>query len=351
MEEREFFEKYNINESGFNKAGLNWDELITIKNDHIKNRDRLEAAARYVEERLKSIEQVHTIKTRIKDPEHLIEKIVRRTIQDPTLRIDVDNYHEVITDLVGVRILHLFKEDWESIHEFIVGTWDLKEKPVANVCRGDHEEFINKFEKRGCAINTHPFGYRSVHYLVSFEPSRVESTIVEIQVRTILEEAWCEIDHKIRYPYGVDNPILSPYLVILNRLVGNADEMGSFIKLLQKEVNKKHQEYERQAGESSNLIKDLENKLHALQIEAREKELLEERVKSLEAQLASVTTMPHYEYKADGFTTYTPNLSASAEAKGPPTNRVIDPNDRKKNMDSLRKPVITGNKHLQLAKN
>jgi len=60
--------------------------------------------------------------------------------------------------------------------------------------------------------------------------------MVEIQVRTILEEAWSEIDHTIRYPYGDGKRTLSPCLLFLNRLLGNADEMGSFIKLLNDHV-------------------------------------------------------------------------------------------------------------------
>jgi putative GTP pyrophosphokinase len=110
------------------------------------------------------------------------------------MTIDIKTYSRMITDLVGVRALHLFKEDWHIIHDFIVHTWDLQKKPVANICEGDHEEFINRFKEKGCMIHRHPFGYRSVHYVVAFSPSRVESTMVEIQVRTLLEEAWSEID-------------------------------------------------------------------------------------------------------------------------------------------------------------
>jgi len=76
----------------------------------------------------------------------------------------------------------------------------ITEKPVANICEADPEEFITSFKQSGCMIHRHQFGYRSVHYAVIFSPSRIESTTVEIQVRTILEEVWSEIDHLIRYP-------------------------------------------------------------------------------------------------------------------------------------------------------
>ena len=73
-------------------------------------------------------------------------------------------------------------------------------------------------------------GYRSVHYLVSIDITKVLNISVEIQVRTVFEEAWSEIDHIMRYPYDVDNPIITEYLGIFNRIVGSADEMGTFLK-------------------------------------------------------------------------------------------------------------------------
>ena len=54
-----------------------------------------------------------------------------------------------------------------------------------------------------------------------------------------LEDGWSEIDHRIRYPYDVDNPILSQYLFIFNRLAGSADEMASFVRLLKSNFEEK----------------------------------------------------------------------------------------------------------------
>ncbi|MFW6115290.1 MAG: RelA/SpoT domain-containing protein [Thermodesulfobacteriota bacterium] len=301
MEKQQFFEQYGIQQDNFAKTGLTWNELEAIRADHIKNRDRLEAAAKYVAERLNTLSQVHTIKTRIKDPDHLIEKIIRKKIEDPNMTIGVKGYCRTIKDLVGVKALHLFKEDWQKIHDFIVCTWNLQKKPVANICEGDNEEFVNRFKEKGCMIHKHPFGYRSVHYVVKFSPSRVESTMVEIQVRTILEEAWSEIDHLIRYPYGDGKKVLSPYLLFLNRLLGNADEMSSFIKILNDHVPGNTRRSEETAAKEKNPINYFRNNLHELPIECRIKELLEERIKSLEKQLASIKTMPRYENVADAF--------------------------------------------------
>ncbi|MBW1720531.1 MAG: GTP pyrophosphokinase [Deltaproteobacteria bacterium] len=301
MERALFLEKYSIRPEEFERAGLSWEELLAIRDDHRRNQDRLEAAARYVSDRLGTVEEVHSIKTRIKDPEHLIEKIIRKRLEDPTLVLDRETYRFVITDLAGVRALHLFKEDWEKIHEFIIHTWELRRNPVANVCEDDHDRFVKRFKERGCEIHKHPFGYRSVHYLVSFAPSKVEFTTVEIQVRTILEEAWSEIDHMIRYPYRADKTALSPYLVFLNRLLGNADEMGSFIKLLNDNISGKSRDRYTRDWKNRSPIHYLKRDVDGLPVEMNIKRLLQERIQSLEKHLLSLKTMPSYDSVTEAF--------------------------------------------------
>ena len=67
--------------------------------------------------------------------------------------------------------------------------------------------------------------YRSVHYVIRSDTGLA----IEIQVRTLYEEAWSEIDHKLRYPYDLTNEMLADHINIMNRLTGMGDEMGTFI--------------------------------------------------------------------------------------------------------------------------
>ncbi|MCX7748394.1 MAG: hypothetical protein N2645_16140 [Clostridia bacterium] len=267
MDKQEFLKKYDIKESDFEKTTLNWDDLILIYNDYLREINELKKLANFTEECLIDTEKVHSIKKRIKDPEHLIEKIIRKKIAKPEREIHVNNYKEVITDLIGVRVLHLFKEDWITIHDYIMRKWNTKDVPMANVREGDKGEFINKFKEMGCEVRVHPYGYRSVHYLILLPHNKKEIT-AEIQVRTVFEEAWSEIDHRIRYPYDIDNPILSEYLVIFNRLAGSADEMGSFIKLLKEDLNYKSRELE----EKNRIINELQREINSSKLEKEEKE-------------------------------------------------------------------------------
>ena len=178
------------------------------------------------------VSSVHSVRRRVKKPSHLIEKIIRKGKKYQERNISVDNYKEIVTDLIGIRVLHLFKDDWQTIHHEILNLWDIKETPQVNIRRGDYNlsQFKETIKDINCDVIVREHGYRSVHYLVSIDITKVLNISVEIQVRTVFEEAWSEIDHIMRYPYDVDNPIITEYLGIINRIVGSDDEMGTFLK-------------------------------------------------------------------------------------------------------------------------
>ena len=265
ISQKEFFQQYtHISEESFNETKLTWVLLSEIYKQYSKNVLEYKKVANYVEDNLIDINNIHSIKKRVKDPKNLIEKIIRKSIEKPECEITISNYTEIITDLIGIRILHLFKDDWEIIHNTIVENWDLLDEPVANIREGDKKDI---YEEKGCKIKLHPYGYRSVHYLVLFTPSKDIQYTIEIQVRTVFEEAWSEIDHTIRYPYNVNDPILLGYLSIFNSLAGNADAMGLYIKYLQKEFQQRNQ-----------LIDELQSKIDKSSLESAEKEHLQQNL-------------------------------------------------------------------------
>ena len=275
LNKENFLEKYNIGEDEFTKAKIEWKLLDKIYNDYLSVMDELEAHAEYIAKAfLKLKSSVHSVKYRVKDAEHLIEKIIRKKLENSSRDITIENYREQITDLVGVRILHLFKDEWEEIHDFIANNWGLNEQATANVRDGDNTDC---FKEKNCNIKVHKAGYRSVHYLINSRP-RNKDIITEIQVRTIFEEAWSEIDHKVRYPYDTNNEMLAEYLVVFNRLAGSADEMGTFLKTLVnklKEINENHKtELEArdiQIQELNTQINKLQGQIKNLKIDAKQK--------------------------------------------------------------------------------
>lgn len=283
IDQNEFFSKYNIDDASFHETGLNWEELKLIYEDYIKFREELEPTAVLLFNKLMKSEKVHSVRYRIKDPEHLIEKIIRKKIEDKASEITIVNYKEELTDLIGLRALHLFKEDWVVVNDFITSTWNLIKPPVANYRKGDSEKTIEFFREKNCEPKEHKYGYRSIHYIVSTQPGK-QVHYGEIQVRTIFEEAWAEIDHTIRYPYDLDNPIFFQFLLILNRLSGSADEMGSFIQFLKAELELKESFFSQQMHEKDLIISDLETKMEQLDLKDNELLSVKEDLKKLREQ-------------------------------------------------------------------
>lgn len=68
------------------------------------------------------IGKVHSIRGRIKKPDHLIEKIIRNAKNNPKKynKIYVKNYCKIITDLIGFRVIILDKRDWKEIHQSLL---------------------------------------------------------------------------------------------------------------------------------------------------------------------------------------------------------------------------------------
>lgn len=232
-----FLENNRITREDWEKAAIEFDELKAIALDHASKVTNLDDTASYLAKTLQKCPQVHSVRWRVKDPEHLIEKIVRKRAHgsEKYLTVNIKNYTEIITDLIGVRILHLFKYEWLNIQEHILAHWKTEESPVAYIRSGDEGEIIESYKVNSCEVKNHPAGYRSIHYVISTQPT-LNKVFSEIQVRTIFEEGWSEIDHKIRYPNFSNNQLISYFLTIFNRMAGSADEMGSFVRNLTSEI-------------------------------------------------------------------------------------------------------------------
>lgn len=233
--EVEFRRQNGITDAEWEIAKIDWNTLSAIGNHHDEQKNSLARAAEAMARDLQSIDRVHSVRFRVKDTDHLLVKIIRKRVEgsEKYADIDVQNYQAKITDLVGVRALHLFKEDLFRIDSSIRDAWEMEENPpVAYVRGGDLGE---KLEDAGFDVKAHKAGYRSVHYIVSTSPGR-QKILAEIQVRTIFEEGWAEIDHTVKYPNFSDDESVAEFLGIFNRLAGAADEMGSFVRRMTESV-------------------------------------------------------------------------------------------------------------------
>ncbi len=106
-EQEQFLREYNISHKTLKAAKIDWDILEQIRQHYCDNRDNFETTGSDILNRLRQVHGVHSIKMRVKDPDHLMAKIIRKQAEND-ISITPDNYTTEITDLIGVRALHLF---------------------------------------------------------------------------------------------------------------------------------------------------------------------------------------------------------------------------------------------------
>lgn len=166
---------------------------------------------------------IHSIKGRIKNIEHLREKILRKE------GITTDNVLEKITDIAGIRVMHLYQKQFSIIHEAIIEQitnkhWALFEQPKAYTWDPDSVDY---FKALGIETIQKESLYTSIHYVV--KPRNDSFITCEIQVRTLFEEAWGEIDHWINYPKETSNQNAKEQIRILARMIGSGSRLADLI--------------------------------------------------------------------------------------------------------------------------
>lgn len=151
------------------------------------------------------MEHIHSTKSRFKDASHLEDKLLRKLAEakekGKPFTISKNNLFYKINDLAGFRILHLHTQqivpiDRELRKVFKEYRFTLFEKPKARTWDDENREF---FQAAGIQPIKSPRMYTSVHYVVASNSST--KTTCEIQVRTLAEELWGEVDHIMNYPH------------------------------------------------------------------------------------------------------------------------------------------------------
>ncbi|QDK97322.1 hypothetical protein FM020_05235 [Acinetobacter tandoii] len=311
-EHEAFLLEMGIESERFKKLGRDVQILVDIADDYEIHKNDLLDEASYIANKLQRCDGVHTVRSRIKDTSHVIEKIIRKweceQVAEKYDTISKDTYKSIISDLIGVRAIYLFKKDWEVVHNHILSKWELQEQVVIYHRNGDD---LTKYEKyTDCAKEEHDKGYRSIHYIIPATKIDGQQVKCEIQTRTIFEEGWSEIDHKVRYPSFSDNPYLQEFLDIFNRISGSADEMGSFVNSLREliEVNKLLEENKKLTVQvHENEIRKLEGKIEKLFKERAKSQDIEAAYNSLKLALEHKEQLQKQQY----YSSWAEGLSAS----------------------------------------
>lgn len=169
---------------------------------------------------------VHSVKSRLKDPDHLRDKLRRKWADAP---VSTEDLFTRITDLAGVRVIHLYSQQFAAIHAAIMehvrqGYWMLVEAPVAYSWDPEATEY---FQSLGLDAQLRESYYTSIHYIVS--PQQQSHLSCEIQVRTLFEEAWGEIDHALNYPERTTIVACKEQLRVLAKLASTGTRLADSI--------------------------------------------------------------------------------------------------------------------------
>jgi putative GTP pyrophosphokinase len=169
---------------------------------------------------------VHSIKSRLKDEAHLEEKIRRKWTSK---KINPHTLLKKINDLAGVRVLHLYTEQFTEIHRAILthierGFWALAEPPIAYSWDPEATQY---FKSLGLNATTRASYYTSIHYVV--KPHMKTDLSCEIQVRTLFEEVWGEIDHAFNYPNETNSVACREQLRVLAKLASTGTRLADSI--------------------------------------------------------------------------------------------------------------------------
>jgi putative GTP pyrophosphokinase len=168
--------------------------------------------ARIIEECLgRRLITVHSVQHRAKDPVSFGRKSSIPSNGNP----EKPKYEEPlsqITDLAGVRVITNVRQT------------------IADVDGLLHDEFdvVERSDKGKILLDEDKFGYHSVHYLIKISGSRASLAeyeryshgMVEVQVRTILQHAWAEIEHDIQYKssYSIPSEIRRRFMSLAGML-------------------------------------------------------------------------------------------------------------------------------------
>ena len=134
--------------------------------------------------------KIHSIEARAKSIESFGKKAARPSYSDPGMPRYKDPLAE-ITDIAGVRVITFFPKTLDAVDRTIQSEFTV----------------IQKKDKRHHSAGRIRFGYQSIHYLIRMNPERsalpeykcFAKLTAEVQVRTILQHAWAEMEHDIRY--------------------------------------------------------------------------------------------------------------------------------------------------------
>ena len=164
-----------------------WETVIFIYRSALKQMDtKIDILNDEFQKRHK-YNPIEHVKSRIKTPESIVKKLKRHGYDS-----NIENMVRYVNDIAGIRIICSFTSDIYLIAEMISNQHDLTILSTKDYMK-----------------NPKKSGYRSYHMLVTipvFLSDAVIDTKVEIQIRTVAQDFWATLEHKMHYKFEGDGP-------------------------------------------------------------------------------------------------------------------------------------------------
>ena len=165
-----------------------------------------------------------TVKGRAKSFQSYYKKYIRLLQQQPD-----KTKVPVINDLIGLRVVCTFIEDLSSVETALQNAFQ-----------------ITEVERKGSNYSFKEFGYESTHILIKIPEDIIKKrghpgcSVAEIQIRSILQDAWAEVEHELVYkaeftPF--DEP-MKRKLAAVNASLSLADIVFQEIRDYQRQLNR-----------------------------------------------------------------------------------------------------------------
>lgn len=186
---------------------------------------------------------VRSISSRIKRPEQVVDKILRKPAQFPA-GIDPVSFRHMY-DTIGVRVLVYFLSHLPLIDRELrsSGLFEISiDEPPTAYMSAERARLLSLDHLH---VEEKESGYRSVHYALRLKDSSVpveQRPWFELQVRTLAQDLWSSLEHHLGYKPGWRSQVTARrQLKILAKHIANIDEHFNF---LYEELNRFQQERE-----------------------------------------------------------------------------------------------------------
>ena len=224
------------------------------------------------QEHLPKQSPIHTVQVRIKRPESVVDKITRKrdSFQDGLSPASFRKMNDTLAArLVTYFLRNLPLIDGELRKHQALGLLEISEDdpPIAYM----DDELANRFGLMHVKRRRKESGYVSVHYVLRLKTSPVtETPWFELQVRTMTEHTWGEIEHVLGYkPEKSTSFTIQKQFQIISKLLGAIDEL---FNLLYEELARSQVDVEIEDAHLLN-AENLPRVLHELGVSCAQREI------------------------------------------------------------------------------